>query len=186
MPDPHREGREDQDDEDDPHREDADGRQAQMVRGQCLAVRGQRDNNRAERQAQTSSGPAAHPFTRPVSGSRNCRRHMATVSAGPAKAAKMIAWDNPVDADGRAQEGDDFMCGGRAKRRDEPYPQPVPEPEPEQRAGSASAATRFRPDGCFQPRCQAWRPVRAGRSASTYPARFRGRFAARGIRVEIT
>ena len=27
------------------------------------------------------------------------------------------------------------MCGGRAKRCDQPYPQPVPEPEPEQRRG---------------------------------------------------
>ena len=38
-----------------------------------------------------SPSPAAHPFTRPVSASSNCFRHMATATAGPAKAAKMIA-----------------------------------------------------------------------------------------------
>ena len=38
-----------------------------------------------------SPSPAAHPSTGPAPGCRNCRRHMATASAGPAKAAKTIA-----------------------------------------------------------------------------------------------
>lgn len=40
VPNPHREGREDQDNEDDPCREDAEGRQTRMVRGQRLVVCG--------------------------------------------------------------------------------------------------------------------------------------------------
>ena len=113
--------------------------------------------------------PARPPIlsTRPAPGSRDCRRHMATITAGPAKAAKTIA--------GTAQRMPTVVlrrvtisCTAVApSAATSPIDSPSQNPNRYNGAGSRSAAARCWPDGCVQPRCQAQCPVRAGRSAST-------------------
>ena len=156
-PNPNREGRKGQDDQDDPHREDTDGRQAPVIRGQRLAVRGLRYNNRTDRQAHAHAQPACPSLHRAALRLPQLPTPHGDRQRGSREGGKDNRWDKPMNADGGAQQGDGLMGGGRAQRRDQPYPQPVPEPEPEQRRGNSQRGHAI-PAGRMLP---AQRPGRA-------------------------
>src|SRR5690242_9363013 len=114
-----------------------------------------------------SPGPAAHPFTTPLSASTSCLLHMATATAGPAKAAKMIAVTTYVTPTVVVRSVT-ISCAAFAPRAaTSPTASPSQNPNQYNGPGSSSAAARSWPDGCVQPRCQMRRPAGDGMLAST-------------------